>query len=1136
MEKHYQTAKDLYMKNQIADIEKIKFDEVKEENTSKVYVPYPSTKDDNFNNMIASKKEFARHKYRKEIKGYDEVVSEKCSKSRFSLSSNQKFLKTFMSLGTPYNSILIYHEVGLGKTCAAISIAEQFMSHYKKKALVIVSPNLKENFRRQIFDITKVKFINEKVFDERNNERMNQCTGSTYLKMIPDRKNETPEGLDNRVMKLINERYQFRGPMEFANDYKRIEDQYGLRSPSKYDDKTLRIKQYLFDQKLSEIYSDRVIIIDEVHNLRTAKEDTKKRVPPILERVLRVAKNVKLVLLTATPMFNEASEIVGLLNYMLLNDKQPPLKLSEVFEKNKLTQKGKELLIKASRGRISYMRGENPYTFPIKFLPSVNKDKHILKDNEKPTIDISGNKITQKNHLEKLEIIKSYMSPYQKRIYEKIKLTAFSNTNTPKSQDMQEDVPKDIQMATQVSNIVFPSRDMARDIHEYYGSEGFKRCFTTGDGKLFRVAYNETIVQNFGEFLQYDKIETYAPKLRRILDYVLKSDGIVYIFSSYITSGIIPLAIALEHCGFRKYNGNNIATDISVSNDAKGNPKYIILSGDPTLSPDNTNEIKQIKSSKNMNGEIIKVVLCTNVATEGIDFKGIREIHIMEPWYHHNKNEQITGRAVRNCSHTDLPIEKRNVTVYKHANLLPKSNQESIDLHVFSIAESKQENIEKVKDILKKNAVDCLLNWKGLYYDRANINKKIDIVTSQGSVIKNYELGDDPNLRANSKCFDNAGKEPTDNSTFTLSFFNDEIDYYLGYMIPFFMQKHYYTYQEIKKELGKYLDNIDEEVLMTALQDLIESKHTIYDKNNVPGYIVYLSNKYIFQERDNTDLRRTLEEREGQTQKTLKKKLDVRLMMKKQGSEIIDVQKIYQKISECAETKCKRFDNKQIFYQSCIDYVVDRLNEMELREIIRDLQKHIQRQTYLQKYIINSLMNAGIFIDTENVGSGIKYFVDYYTTPTSYYIYHDGVFKSMSDFEKTEMKEKVENLRQKVIGMFTNEDQLNGFISPESINNRFKLKKKKEGEGKKPKASSPGTVCYDDAKTLVGEMKEKIKAVLTENYEKVAKQKLPDKLLLSAISGTKGTLCDTLEIVTRALIPKQIARPYQYILLRTEKK
>ena len=46
------------------------------------------------------------------------------------------------------------------------------------------------------------------------------------------------------------------------------------------------------------------------------------------------------------------------------------------------------------------------------------------------------------------------------------------------------------------------------------------------------------------------------------------------------------------------------------------------------------------------------------------DFKNIRQMHILDPWYNFNRQEQTIGRAVRNFSHCALPYIEKNVELY----------------------------------------------------------------------------------------------------------------------------------------------------------------------------------------------------------------------------------------------------------------------------------------------------------------------------------------------------------------------------------------------------------------------------------------------------------------------------------------
>ena len=82
------------------------------------------TQKDSFNRRILEKKEFYIHKSKKVSRDANLEDESKARCSGFKLSDNQKFLKSFMSSDTPYNSLLLFHGTGTGKTCSSISIAE----------------------------------------------------------------------------------------------------------------------------------------------------------------------------------------------------------------------------------------------------------------------------------------------------------------------------------------------------------------------------------------------------------------------------------------------------------------------------------------------------------------------------------------------------------------------------------------------------------------------------------------------------------------------------------------------------------------------------------------------------------------------------------------------------------------------------------------------------------------------------------------------------------------------------------------------------------------------------------------------------------------------------------------------------
>ena len=91
---------------------------------------YPDISDPNFNKKISLKKEFN-------------------IKFKGPLQPHQKFLSNFINPLTQYNSVLVYHGTGLGKTLSSIAIAENFKKNYK---IIVLVKNkiLEDNYKNEV--------------------------------------------------------------------------------------------------------------------------------------------------------------------------------------------------------------------------------------------------------------------------------------------------------------------------------------------------------------------------------------------------------------------------------------------------------------------------------------------------------------------------------------------------------------------------------------------------------------------------------------------------------------------------------------------------------------------------------------------------------------------------------------------------------------------------------------------------------------------------------------------------------------------------------------------------------------------------------------------------------------------------
>ena len=100
-------------------------------------------------------------------------------------------------------------------------------------------------------------------------------------------------------------------------------------------------------------------------------------------------------------------------------------------------------------------------------------------------------------------------------------------------------------------------------------------------------------------------------------------------------------------------------------------------------------------NDSNVDGKQVKVILISQAGSEGLDFKFIRQVHILEPWWNMNRIEQIIGRAVRTCSHKALPFTERNVEIYLHGSILEDEQKEAVDIYVYRLVELKALKSEK---------------------------------------------------------------------------------------------------------------------------------------------------------------------------------------------------------------------------------------------------------------------------------------------------------------------------------------------------------------------------------------------------------------------------------------------------------
>lgn len=439
---------------------------------------YPSLDDPHFNAKIALKKEFNDTKYDGAVHDVRKHAKEQ-EENRFELLPQQAFVRNFMSMYTPYNSLLLFHGLGSGKTCSAIGVCEEMRDYMRQmgihqKILIVTSPNVQTNFKQQLFDDRTLKNVNGQWTVE-------GCIGNKLLNEI----NPTNmKGLDRDrvillVKRLINTWYDFMGYIQFSNEISAVANggQEGAGAAAVSMNEKVR--------NLQAKYANSLIVVDEVHNIRIFGNSEAKAIAKNLMFLVSVVPNIRMLLLSATPMFNSHTEIIWLLNLMNANDRRSVISVSDVFDKNGHWKKdengveiGKKVLMEKATGYISYIRGENPYTFPYRVYADRFAPERTFRDSSSyPHYQMNGCKITEHQKMRHLSVFLTAAGTVQQQGYNYIVGLLRQKEKARKAGISAEELANyapqsykytDLQLPIEALNIVYPHPQLEQMAHQYY--------------------------------------------------------------------------------------------------------------------------------------------------------------------------------------------------------------------------------------------------------------------------------------------------------------------------------------------------------------------------------------------------------------------------------------------------------------------------------------------------------------------------------------------------------------------------------------------------------------------------------------------------------------------------------------------
>jgi len=849
---------------------------------------YPSPTDESFQKKIYMKKNFYIDKIQEkpEINNYEEVKQYRdhiCGKNKVKLAEHQNLLANFINPETPYTGLLIYHGTGTGKTAATVKIAEGFkpiVEKYGTKIHVLVhGPLGKQSFIREL-----LKF-----------------TGDTYYKSLYDPTKILSEAdmIKLRKQAIINmNKYYY--IMSYNSFYKKvlgekIKDKTGVPEKSR---KKTEDTEYNRNYSADRIYhlDNTLLIIDEAHNL--TDNGRGKAVIKIREK----SKNLKIVLLTATPMINFADEIVEIINYLRPMDF--PMERNKIFDNQKgylmdFKASGKDYLRKMVRGYVSYLRGNEPYVFA----------ERVDMGEIPPGLDFT-------------KVIRCQMLPFQLETYENV------IENEQDSLDRKSEA---------VSNFVFPGFSKKKNDKKligYRGIDGMKDIrnqlkhrgeelnkeialqilseFKIEDyHNLMYLTDNDKLIT--GDIYEEKYLKFFSIKFYQALKninaniYGDKGAGLIFVFCNLVKAGIKIFQEILKQNGYLEFNEN--ISSYSIKNttrcyychhpyehhqkledvpDHEYYPAtYITLTG---KSDESNEEISEqlpeekyhilnnyFNNSENKYGKYIKIVIGSSVMNEGITLNNIKQIHILDVHFNLGKVDQAIGRGIRICRQYDImtidnPFPK--VEIYKYVVSLKEGLTSEEKL--YQKAEKKYKTIKIAERILQEEAIDCPLNRHGNLFKK-ELEKYKNCGTPEnpcpdfcGYMPCFYKCGDkflnaeyyDPKREVYKKI----SREKLDYTTYDLSMARTEIEYSKNKIKEMFQIGHVFTlrdilkyikrtYPEEKKELFDdfYIYQALDELIPVTENDFNNFHDMIRDKYNRVGYLIYRNDYYIFQPFDENE-------------------------------------------------------------------------------------------------------------------------------------------------------------------------------------------------------------------------------------------------------------------------------------------
>ena len=641
----------------------------------------------------------------------EDLKANPCKKKQTSertLMKHQAFITEFMKNETNHRGLLLFHEMGSGKTLASLSVSESL----NRKVIVLLPAALKSNWIKELGKLNPSYKLPS---------NLKQLSESEQRKKKKEINNNISKKYDFISHNAYNTAEQLKRLVNKNNSKKNDENENNLDN------------EMVFKKLKKNSLDDKLLIIDEVHNLLSnVMSENSKNGTAIFDMIMN-ARNLKILALSATPAVNDPYELALLFNMlrgkMIINNQK-----FNAFPDQYHTFK--EYFINDI---------QNVIKNKLIFQERINGLVSFVKGAREDDIEIfpKQNSIVEKIPMSEYQYKYYGIARYEEFEKEK-KGKQFKNlrTSAPKYKKPFSDDTIDFKTNSRtVSNFVFPEdieKPKSKKLNETI------------------VEYNKRVTERLDELTEnhlVKKLHIYSPKIKKIMENISKlKKGLILIYSNFVTvEGLGILMRVLKFNGYTNYLDKN--------NKGRDYFKFAEYSGNIDDKSRDT-IIKKYTSKNNQYGKDIRLLLITSAGAEGLDLRNIRQVHIMEPYWHNVRTRQAIGRAVRLCSHVDLPVNERNVSVYIYVATTPEKKvtkvkyreKETTDEFLYKRSIKKEKLLGTFLRAMKEVAIDCKLNFERNKGNRGltNINECLTCANSSKTMYHpNLEIH---SLPGNSNC------------------------------------------------------------------------------------------------------------------------------------------------------------------------------------------------------------------------------------------------------------------------------------------------------------------------------------------------------------------------------------------------